>query len=114
MSINLKITSKIKNNMPVLDLDGEIDVYTYPKLNEILLELIKEKYYCIVINMEKIKYIDSTGLGVLANCVNKIAPKNGELRIVCTNTQLTKIFSVSGLTNKNLLLFSDEKSALKK
>ncbi len=99
--------------IPILDLEGEIDVYTYPVLNDSLLGLISEGNYNIVINLEKVKYIDSTGLGVIANSANKISHKNGELKIICNHPQLIKIFSVSGLTNKNLKIYSTEEIALK-
>ncbi len=113
MEATLKITSKIRRNIPVLTLEGEIDVYTYPDLNHTLLDLIKEEKYTIVIDMEKVKYIDSTGLGVLANSANKTTHKNGLLKVVCTNPQLIKIFSVSGLTNKNLRIYKTIDAALK-
>ena len=108
MALNLKIKTKIVKNTPVLDLEGEIDVYTYPGLNESMLNLIKAGHANIVINLEKVTYIDSTGLGVLANSTNKLSEKEGQLRIVCNNPQLIKIFSVSGLTNKNLRIFPTE------
>jgi anti-anti-sigma factor len=77
-----------------------------------MLALIKEGYANIIINLEKVSYIDSTGLGVLANSTNKMSEKNGELKIVCTQPQLIKVFSVSGLTNKNLKIFPTEEAAL--
>lgn len=112
MTINLKINSKMVKRTPVLSLEGEIDVYTYPVLNESLLELIKEGKNAIVIDMEKVSYIDSTGLGVLANSANKLLQKNGELRVICSQPQLIKVFSVSGLTNNNLKIFKSEETAL--
>lgn len=98
--------------IPVLSLEGEIDVYTYPVLNDSLLELIKEGKSSIVIDMERVSYIDSTGLGVLANSANKLLQKNGELRVICSQPQLIKVFSVSGLTNNNLKIFKSEETAL--
>lgn len=112
MAIDLKINHKLIKKMPVLDLEGEIDVYTYPALNEAMLNLIKDGHSTMVLNLEKVTYIDSTGLGVMANSTNKVADKHGEVRVVCTQTQLIKIFTVSGLTNKNLKIFSSEAEAL--
>jgi anti-anti-sigma regulatory factor len=62
--------------------------------------------------MEKVSYIDSTGLGVLANSANKLLQKNGELRVICSQPQLIKVFSVSGLTNNNLKIFRSAETAL--
>ncbi len=49
----------------VVELSGEIDVYTSPKVKDAIGELIDEGHYNLVINLEKVRYIDSTGLGVL-------------------------------------------------
>lgn len=112
MAIDLKINHKLVKKTPVLDLEGEIDVYTYPALNEAMLNLIKDGHTTMVLNLEKVTYIDSTGLGVMANSTNKVSDKQGELRVVCTQPQLIKIFTVSGLTNKNLKIFASESEAL--
>lgn len=112
MPVNLKVNTKMVKRRPVLTLEGEIDVYTYPVLNESLLELIKEGQNSIILDMEKVSYIDSTGLGVLANSANKLMQKNGELRVICSQPQLIKVFSVSGLTNNNLKIFRSAETAL--
>jgi anti-sigma B factor antagonist len=108
MGLDLKIKSRKIQDIPVLDLEGEIDVYTYPVLNDALLALIKDGNTTITVNMENVSYIDSTGLGVLANSLNKIAGKKGELRVICNQPNLLKIFTVSGLLNRNLKIFHDE------
>lgn len=112
MSLDLKISTKVVKKLPIIECQGEIDVYTYPILNDSMLNLIKEGNMNIIVNLEKVTYIDSTGLGVLANSTNKISEKNGELRIICTKPQLIKVFSVSGLTNKNLKIFASEEDAV--
>ena len=112
MVLDLKIGVKKDKGIPVINLTGEIDVYTYPQLNEIMEDLIKDGHYNIVINLEEVRYIDSTGLGVLANSASKIITHKGQLNIVCTKPQVRKIFVVSGLMHKNLTLFDNEDSAL--
>lgn len=114
MALDLKIKNRKIKDVPVLDLEGEIDVYTYPGLNEALLALIKDGHTAIAVNMEKVSYIDSTGLGVLANSVNKLSEKKGELKVICAQPNLIKIFTVSGLLSRNLKIFSDEAEAFKK
>ena len=111
MGLDLKIKSRKIQDIPVLDLEGEIDVYTYPALNDALLALIKDGNAVITVNMENVSYIDSTGLGVLANGINKLSEKKGELRVVCAQPNLIKIFTVSGLLNRNLKIFNAESEA---
>ena len=112
MAVDLEIKVRKEKNIPVITLSGEIDVYTYPKLNEALATLIEEGCKDLVINLEQVKYIDSTGLGVLANSAAKIANKKGSLHLVCTKTNIKKIFDVSGLLKKNLKILDTEANAL--
>ena len=114
MGLDLKIKSRKIKDTPVLDLEGEIDVYTYPALNDALLALIKDGNATIAVNMENVSYIDSTGLGVLANSINKLSEKKGELKVICNQPNLIKIFTVSGLLNRNLKIFPAETEAFKK
>ena len=113
MVLDLKIKIKKDKGVPVVSLNGEIDVYTYPQLNETMEKIIEEGNFNIVINLEEVRYIDSTGLGVLANSANKVLGNKGQLHIVCTRPQVRKIFLVSGLMSKNLTLFDTEEMALK-
>ena len=49
----------------VINVHGDIDVYSSPKVKETINALIEKEAYKIIINLEDIRYIDSTGLGVL-------------------------------------------------
>ena len=112
MSLDLQIKLREEDSVPIIDLIGEIDVYTYPQLNESINKLISSNKYQIIVNMEKVRYIDSTGLGVLASSANKIAAQEGALHIICTQPQIKKIFIVSGLLEKNFKLYEKESEAL--
>ena len=56
----------------VVDLNGEIDVYTSPKVKEAIMSLIDAGNYALVINLENVRYIDSTGLGVLIGGLKRV------------------------------------------
>jgi anti-sigma B factor antagonist len=112
MVLDLKIQLKYEDQIPVISLDGELDVYTYPKLSETLSGVIEEGYSDLVINLEMIKYIDSTGLGVLASSASKLSKNGGMMHVICTKPSVKKIFDVSGLLKKNFKMFDIEKTAL--
>ena len=54
-----------QNSHAVVDVKGEVDVYTASKLREKLIELVSDGSYDIVVNLEEVEFLDSTGLGVL-------------------------------------------------
>ncbi len=96
----------------IVDLGGEIDVYTSPKVKDAITELIDQGHYFLVINLEKVRYIDSTGLGVLIGGLKRVREHGGSVNLVCTNPQIRKIFDITGLV-KIFGIFEDEESAKK-
>ena len=94
----------------VVELNGEIDVYTSPKVKDAIGELIDEGHYNLVINLEKVRYIDSTGLGVLIGGLKRVREYGGTVHLVCTNPQIKKIFEITGLV-KIFGIYEDEESA---
>jgi len=96
----------------VVDLSGEIDVYTSPKVKDAIGELIDRGVYHLVINLEKVRYIDSTGLGVLIGGLKRVREHGGSVHLVCTNPQIKKIFDITGLV-KIFGIFDSEDAAMK-
>ena len=96
----------------VVDLSGEIDVYTSPKVKDAIGELIDRGVYFLVINLEKVRYIDSTGLGVLIGGLKRVREHGGSVNLVCTNPQIKKIFDITGLV-KIFGIFESEDAAMK-
>ena len=82
----------------VVEVKGEIDVYTAPKLREKLIELVSEGSYNVVVNLEGVDFLDSTGLGVLVGALKRVKAHDGSLSLVCTQDKIIKIFKITGLT----------------
>lgn len=85
-------------SLSVVDVKGEIDVYTAPKLREKLIELVSEGSYNVVVNLEGVDFLDSTGLGVLVGALKRVKAHDGTLALVCTQEKILKIFKITGLT----------------
>jgi anti-sigma B factor antagonist len=100
-----------KGDTYTVDLNGEIDVYTSPKVKDAIGELIDKGHYNLVINLEKVRYIDSTGLGVLIGGLKRVREHGGTVNLVCTNPQIKKIFDITGLV-KIFGIFDDENAAM--
>jgi anti-sigma B factor antagonist len=96
----------------VVELSGEIDVYTSPKVKDAISELIDQGHYNLIINLEKVRYIDSTGLGVLIGGLKRVREHGGSVSLVCTNPQIKKIFDITGLV-KIFGIFETENDAKK-
>jgi anti-sigma B factor antagonist len=96
--VDLKLGHYSKDGIEVVTVEGEIDIYTAPRLRELLIDLISKNSYQLVVNLEKVGFLDSTGLGVLAGGLKQVRPHDGSLDLVCTQERILKIFKITGLT----------------
>jgi anti-sigma B factor antagonist len=96
--VELTLEHRTQGDVTVLDVGGEVDVYTAPKLREKLVELVSDGHYNIVVDMTKVEFLDSTGLGVLVGGLKRVRSHNGALELVCNQERILKIFRITGLT----------------
>jgi anti-sigma B factor antagonist len=96
--VNFQITDEeIDAETQVIELGGEIDLYTAPEFKERMVELIEDGKKRIVVDLSAATFIDSTTLGVLVGGVKRLRPAGGSLALVCTDQNITKIFEITGL-----------------
>ena len=95
--MDLSLDNRTDGDRMVVDVGGEIDVYTAPKLRERLVELINSGHYHLIVNLEGVDFLDSTGLGVLVGALKRVRAHEGSLLLVCTQERLLKIFRITGL-----------------
>lgn len=96
--MDLKLNKHTQDGLTVVGVEGEIDVYTAPQLRELLIELVSQGNFRLVVDMEKVDFLDSTGLGVLVGGLKRVRSHDGSLRLVCTQERILKIFRITGLT----------------
>lgn len=108
--MELDIRSEQDGAVCKVTLEGEVDVYTAPRLKEELTSLIAGGCHFLIVDMEKVAFIDSSGLGVLVSALRRAREKDGAIRIVCTREGVLKIFRITGL-DKVFPIFSDAAEA---
>lgn len=96
--MDLKINLKQQKNIPVIELNGEVDVYTAPKVKSSLIGLVNDGKFNIIVDLDNVDFMDSSGLGVLVGGLKRVKPHNGAISIVCTKEKILKIFKITGLT----------------
>jgi anti-sigma B factor antagonist len=96
--VDLSLETRPQGDHMVVEVGGEVDVYTAPKLRECLVDLVNAGSYRIVIDLEGVEFLDSTGLGVLVGGLKRVRSHDGTLQLVCTHDRLLKIFRITGLT----------------
>ncbi|PUA82827.1 STAS domain-containing protein [Nocardioides currus] len=95
--MDLTLATREEDGRAIVAVGGEIDVYTAPKLRDQITELVGAGSYNIVIDLEAVEFLDSTGLGVLVGGLKKVRAHDGSLELVCSQERLLKIFRITGL-----------------
>ena len=95
--MELSVDSRPAGGRTVVTVGGDIDVYTAPELRDRLVELVEAGHYHLVVDLEGVDFLDSTGLGVLVGALKRVRAHEGSLLLVCTQERLLKIFRITGL-----------------
>jgi len=95
--VDLSIASADRGDVTVVHVGGEIDVYTAPLLRERLDEHISVGRSHLIVDLEGVSFMDSTGLGVLVGRLKLVRAQNGTLRLVCASERILKVFAITGL-----------------
>ncbi|MEO6866971.1 MAG: STAS domain-containing protein [Gaiellales bacterium] len=96
--MNFAVKSElIEEGIAVIDLKGEVDLYTAPEFKQHLLGQIESGILRIIVDFTDTTFIDSTTLGVLVGGVKRLRPEGGQLLLVCSDRNIIKIFEITGL-----------------
>jgi anti-sigma B factor antagonist len=96
MNFDIK-TEQLSGDVYVISLAGEVDLYTAPEFKQQLLEVIAQGASNVIVDFSNTTFIDSTTLGVLVGGVKRLRTNDGQLTLVCSDRNITKIFEITGL-----------------
>ena len=96
MNFDIK-TETIADDAYVIALAGEVDLYTAPEFKQQLLDVIGKGAKNVIVDFSDTTFIDSTTLGVLVGGVKRLRTNDGQLSLVCSDRNITKIFEITGL-----------------
>ena len=81
-----------------LSLTGRLDAYSAGELEKKLGSLTEAGNVRLVINMEKLEYISSSGLRVLLATLKKAKSLQGDVKLACLKPFIKEVFDISGFT----------------
>lgn len=112
--MNLKVNSRsINEKAALIDLEGEVDVYTAPQLKQQIIGLLDSGVRHVTVNLSAVDYLDSTALGVLIGGLKRLRERDGTLDLICPNPRIKRIFEITGL-DKIFDIYAGEEEALAK
>jgi anti-sigma B factor antagonist len=96
--VDVSVASRTVDGTTVVDVTGEIDVYTAPALREKLTALVDDGHVDLVVNLTEVRFMDSTGLGLLVGVLKRVRGLDGRLQLVIDSERLLKVFRITALT----------------
>jgi anti-anti-sigma factor len=97
MQPNFQISHRDENDWTVVEIHGEVDVYTVPQIRDHVVGRIDEGRRRIILDLRRVTFIDSTGLGVFVGILKRIREHDGALRLVIASQTVRKIFDLTSL-----------------
>lgn len=96
--MNVNVQFREDGNVLKGYIEGEIDTYTAPILREELETVQIAEGRKIELDLSKVNYMDSTGLGIFVAFYKKVTKENASLKLVNLSNRLVRLFEITGLS----------------
>ena len=107
---DFSLTKEIRGDFDILRLEGSLDMYSFPKLEAALNQILADHRSYILLNMKDLTYIGSAGLGALISFQKEAARQQGDLKLIAPPSQVKKIIDLLGFS-RLLKTYEDEAAA---
>ena len=95
----MKVATRVVSGVPVVDVDGDVDMHTSPTLLQALSRLTEDATPLIVVNLEHVGFMASSGVATLEQALTESRPHGGALRLAACGGNVTRVFKLSNLTS---------------
>jgi len=95
--VDFSVTTRAIDELSVVDVAGEVDVFSAPELAEQLTQLFDAGRRTVVVDLTSVTFLDSTGLGTLVAARNRAEEAGGQLPIIGSGERVLKLFRITGL-----------------
>lgn len=110
INLFMNYTTQIEDTHTLVSFSGDIDLSNSPKIREILLDAVK-KSERILVSLQKVSYIDSSGIATLVEALQESNKKGQDFALVCTSEAALRVLELSRL-DKVFKMFNSVEEAL--
>lgn len=107
----LMIESRNVNDILVMKLKGDLDAFTIQKVKKQLTQFIENGCRKIVVNLSRVRYINSTSIGVLVGRLRELKECHGELALAELSDRVNRVLTLVG-GKKLFNIFNTESEAI--
>ncbi|MFE6225340.1 MULTISPECIES: STAS domain-containing protein [unclassified Streptomyces] len=96
---NLKVDVETRDDRTaVLSVEGELDMETAGRLEELLTEQFRRGRLRLVLDLSALAFMDSSGLNILIRAVNRARETGGDLYLAAPTPAVRRILEITGVT----------------
>lgn len=109
---SIKSVTNCEKNILNIELQGSLDYAAYPELKKFFQKLLADEQKKIVLDLNNVSYIDSSGIGAISSFHIKLSKAGGFIKLISASPQINKILTIAGL-NKVLPTYENLEQLLK-
>ena len=94
----MEIMEKKIGSVSVIALDGRLDAYVSSNVEQKLNALVDADEICLVVSLERLDYVSSSGLRVLLASLKKVRKRDGDIKLACMKPHIKEVFDVAGFS----------------
>ena len=103
--------TRTESGVDVVDIIGQLDTFTISDVKAELKKLTDSRHYSLVLNLQEVDYINSTGIGAIVAVAKQVRKRKGNLKIFGMKDDIREVFDIVG-ASKVLEIFETEEDAL--
>ncbi|MFD2168863.1 anti-sigma F factor antagonist [Tumebacillus lipolyticus] len=108
----MQISTEVQGVTLIVRMAGELDHHTAEMVRrQVESELDRSATENLILNLEQLSFMDSSGLGVILGRYKRVTQAGGRMALCSVNDQLKKLFELSGML-KILRIYPTESQAL--
>ena len=112
MENNFEILERVKDDVQIIEINGELDAFVAPKLKETFNRLIEKDITKYIVDFKGLIHINSLAMGILRGKLQVVREMGGDIKIVNLNKHIQTIFETIGL-DEIFEIYKNEEEALK-
>ena len=94
----MELAEKKSGDISILALTGRLDAYSATEVEKKLDGVIQTGCVKMVLNLEGLEYISSSGLRVFLSQLKKVRKQQGDIKLACMKSNIKEVFDIAGFT----------------
>lgn len=95
----MRINESTLGKATIIDLEGNIDLFNTRELKETIERLMQADQPRLIVNMERVAYVDSSGIGVFLSMLKPLRAMGGDLKLSALSPAVAKVFQLTRLNS---------------